>query len=137
MKIAVAVDGSENAFRAAKHAVLLAQYLPEAHLEIINVADYNKAKDEYLLAQSPESLALKREQKIHPIQELAQSVGVEIKVTMLKGHPSQEIIKHVKEQSINQLVIGSRGLNVFQEMVLGSVSHKVMKHANCPVTVVK
>lgn len=56
---------------------------------------------------------------------------------MLKGHPSQEIIKYVNEQSINQLVIGSRGLNVFQEMVLGSVSHKVMKHANCPVTIVK
>jgi len=137
MKIGVAVDGSDNAFRAAKHAILLAQYLPEAHLEVIHVADYNKAKDEYLLAQSPESLALKREQKIHPIQELAQSVGVEIKITVLKGHPSQEIIKYVNEQSINQLVIGSRGLNVFQEMVLGSVSHKVMKHANCPVTIVK
>lgn len=137
MKIAVAVDGSDNALRAAKHAILLAQYLPEAHLEIMHVADYDKAKDERLLAQSPESLALKREQKVQPIQELAQSVGLEIKTTMLKGHPSQEIITYVKEQSIDQLVIGSRGLNVFQEMVLGSVSHKVMKHADCPVTIVK
>ena len=67
MKIAVAVDGSDNALRAAKHAIMLAQYLPEAHLEIIYVADYNKAKDERLLAQSPESLALKREQKIQPV----------------------------------------------------------------------
>lgn len=137
MKIAVAVDGSDNALRAAKHAILLAQYLPEAHLEIINVADHNKAKDEYLLAQSPESLALKREQKLNPIRDLAKSVGVEIKITMLKGNPSQEIIKYVKEQSIDQLVIGSRGLNAFQEMMLGSVSHKVMKHAHCPVTIVK
>ena len=64
MKIAVAVDGSENALRAAKHAIMLAQYLPETHLEIIYVADYNKAKDERLLSQSPESLALKREQKV-------------------------------------------------------------------------
>jgi nucleotide-binding universal stress UspA family protein len=137
MKIAVAVDGSDNALRAAKHAIMLAQYLPETQLEMIYVADYNKAKDERLLAQSPESLSLKREQKLQPVRELAKSVGVEIMITMLKGNPSHEIIKYVREHSIDQLVIGSRGLNAFQEMVLGSVSHKVMKHANCPVTIVK
>lgn len=137
MKIAVAIDGSDNALRAAKHAILLAEYLPEAHLEIIHVVDHNKAKDEHLLAQNREGLALKREQKTQPIRELAKSVGVEIKVTLLRGNPSQEIIKHVNEQSVDQLVVGSRGLNMFQEMMLGSVSHKVMKHANCPVTVVK
>ena len=137
MKIAVAVDGSDNALRAAKHAIMLVQYLPEAQLEMIYVADYNKAKDERLLAQSPESLSLKREQKLLPIRELAKSVGVEIMITMLKGNPSQEIIKYINDHSIDQLVIGSRGLNTFQEMVLGSVSHKVMKHASCPVTIVK
>lgn len=137
MKIAVAVDGSDNALRAAKHAIILAQYLPEAQLEIVYVADYNKAKDENLLAQSPESLSLKREQKIQPVLKLAKSFGVEIEIVMLKGNPSLEIIKYVKEHSIEQLVIGSRGLNTFQEMLLGSISHKVMKHASCPVTIVK
>ena len=137
MKIAVAVDGSDNALRAAKHAIMLAQHLPKAELEIINVADYNKAKDERLLSQSPESLSLKREQKVHSSLVLAKSVGVETKITMLKGSPSHEIIKYVKEHEVDQLVIGSRGLNTIQEMILGSVSHKVMKHAHCPVTIVK
>lgn len=137
MRIAVAIDGSDNAFRAVKHAIFLAQYLPGAKLEIIHVANHDKAKDEYLLAQNSEALALKREQKLKPIRELAKSVDVEVKVIILKGNPSQEIIRYVKEQSIDQLVIGSRGLNAFQEMVLGSVSHKVMKHAPCPVTIVK
>ena len=137
MKIAVAIDGSENALRAAKHAITLAQYLPEAHLEVIYVSDFNKAKDERLLTQSPESLTLKREQKVHPILELAKYVRVKTKITMLKGNPSQEIIKYVNSKEIDQLVIGSRGLNTLQEMVLGSVSHKVMKHVNCPITIVK
>ena len=74
---------------------------------------------------------------MHPVLELAQSAGVKAKMTMLKGNPSQEIIKYVNSEAIDQLVIGSRGLNTFQEMVLGSVSHKVMKHVNCPVTIVK
>lgn len=137
MRIAVAIDGSENALRAAKHAITLVQYLPEAHLEVIYVADYNKAKDERLLSQSPESLTLKREQKMHPILELAKDVGVKTKTTMLKGNPSQEIIKYVNSEGIDHLVIGSRGLNTFQEMIIGSVSHKVMKHVNCPITIVK
>jgi nucleotide-binding universal stress UspA family protein len=137
MKIAVAIDGSDNALRAAKHAITLVQYLPEAHLEVIYVSDFNKAKDERLLSQSPESLTLKREQKVQPILELAKDVGVKTKITMLKGNPSQEIIKYVNSEEIDQLVIGSRGLNTFQEMVLGSVSHKVMKHVNCPITIVK
>ncbi len=137
MKVAVAVDGSENALRAAKHALMLAQYLPGAELVIINVSDYNKAKDERLLTQSPESLSLKRDQKVQPILELAKKAGVATKITMLKGNPSVEIIKYVEEHAVDQLVIGSRGLNTIQEMILGSVSHKVMKHAHCPVTIVK
>ncbi len=137
MRIAVATDGSENALRAAKHAIILCKFLPNAHLEIIYVSDYDKAKDERLLSQSPESLTLKREQKVLPILELAKDVGVETKITMLKGNPSQEIIKYVNSEKMDHLVIGSRGLSSFQEMVLGSVSHKVMKHVNCPITIVK
>lgn len=137
MKIAVAIDGSENAIRAAKYAIMLVTYLPKVELEVIYVADYDKAKDERLLSQSPESLTLKREQKIHPVLGLTKEAGVETKTTMLKGNPSQEIIKYVNSEVIDQLVIGSRGLNAFQEMVLGSVSHKIVKHVTCPVTIVK
>ncbi|PIC70369.1 universal stress protein [Sporosarcina sp. P16b] len=137
MKIAVAIDGSENAMRAAKHAIMLAEYLPKVTLEIIYVQDLSKAKDERLLEQSPESLALKREQKMHPILAMAKEAAVDAKVIILRGNPSEEIINYVNEKNIDNLVIGSRGLNSFQEMVLGSVSHKVMKHVACPVTVVK
>lgn len=137
MKLAVAVDGSDNALRAAKHAVMLAKHLPEVHLEVIYVVDYNKAKDDRLLTQSPESLVLKREQVVHSVLELAKSVNVEVQFTKLRGNPSHEIVKYVNGKSVDQLIIGSRGLNTFQEMILGSVSHKVMKLVKCPVTIVK
>lgn len=137
MNIAVAIDGSDNALRAVEHAVMLVRHLPDANLEFIHVIDHNKAKDDYLLSQNPEGLALKREQKLHPATELASSQGIDAKVTLLKGNPSVEIIKYTNEQKVSQLIIGSRGLNALQEMILGSVSHKVMKHTKCPVTIVK
>lgn len=137
MKIAVAIDGSDNALRAAKHAIYLVGHLPQATLEIIFVADFNKAKNDRLLAQSPESVTLARTQKMEPVVQLAKEAGVEAEITMLKGNPSHEIIQYVNHGKVDQLVLGSRGLNTFQEMILGSVSHKVMKHVGCPVTIVK
>ncbi|MDU6961556.1 MAG: universal stress protein, partial [Staphylococcus sp.] len=35
------------------------------------------------------------------------------------------------------IVLGTRGLNSLQEMVLGSVSHKVAKRSEIPVVIVK
>lgn len=137
MNIAVAVDGSDNAFRAATYAIKLASHFPDARLEVIFVADYDKAKEEHLLTQSPESITLKREQKTHPIIDVATAENIDAHTILLKGKPSFEIINYVNEHEVDHLVLGSRGLNVFQEMILGSVSHKVMKHVNCPVTIVK
>lgn len=136
LRIAVAIDGSENALRATEYAVFLAQHLPDATLEFIFVVDLSKVKDDHLLTQSPESLALERGKKINPAVKIAEEAGVTSQVTVLRGQPSQEIIKYVNDGPFAQLVLGSRGLNAFQEMILGSVSHKVMKHVACPVTVV-
>ena len=35
------------------------------------------------------------------------------------------------------IILGTRGLNSFQKMVLGSVSHKVAKRSQIPVIIVK
>lgn len=137
MRVAVAIDGSENALRAAKHAIFLVNHFPNASLEVIYVIDYDKVKDARLLTQSPESLSLVRKQKVNPVLQLAKEAEIDTKVTVLKGNPSKEIIQYVNKETIHQLILGSRGLNAFQEMILGSVSHKVMKHVKCPVTVVK
>ncbi|MFS0878356.1 universal stress protein [Solibacillus isronensis] len=133
--ILLAVDGSENALRAAKEAVKIASN--ESLIEMVYVADFEKAKTEVLHAKSSESLMLERKRKVAPIEEILQSAGKRLKLTILHGSPGPEIVKYANERKVDLVIIGSRGLNSLQEMVLGSVSHKVMKRVHCPALIVK
>jgi|SRR5690606_10877101 len=133
--ILLAVDGSENAVRAAKEAVKIAS--DASLIEMIYVADFEKAKTEVLHAKSSESLMLERKRKIAPIEEVLRSAGKQFKLTILHGTPGPEIVKYANEKKVDLVIIGSRGLNSLQEMVLGSVSHKVMKRVHCPALIVK
>lgn len=137
MKLAVAIDGSDNAFRAAERAIGLARLIPSAELHILYVVDFDHATRDHLLAQNDEEVIYKREKHVRPVQGLAEREAVPAHVHWLKGKPSDEIIRFTNEESIDQLFIGSRGLNTLQEMVFGSVSHQVMKKARCPITIVK
>ena len=133
--ILLAVDGSENAVRAAKEAVKIASN--DSLIEMVYVADFDKAKTEVLHAASSESLLLERKRKVAPIEEVLRVADKQFKLTILHGTPGPEIVKYANKNKVDIVVIGSRGLNGLQEMVLGSVSHKVMKRVQCPALIVK
>lgn len=133
--ILLAVDGSENAVRAAKEAVKIASN--DSLIEMVYVADFEKAKTEVLHATSSESLLLERKRKVAPIEEVLKAADKQFKLTILHGTPGPEIVKYANENKVDVVVIGSRGLNGLQEMVIGSVSHKVMKRVQCPALIVK
>lgn len=135
--ILLAADGSENAIRAAKEAMKLASITKDSMIDLVYVVDFEKSKSDVLHASSPESLLLERRRKIAPIEQMIKEAGITCKVTVLKGMPGPEIVRYANETGVDIVVIGSRGLNSLQEMVLGSVSHKVMKRVNCPALIVK
>lgn len=136
-QILIAADGSENALRAAAEAIKIARLNMDSHITVVFVADFEKAKTDVLHATSAESLYVTRRQKIAPIEQAIQQANVSYSVEILRGQPGPEIIKYANSHPIDLVVIGSRGLNGLQEMVLGSVSHKVMKRVNCPALIVK
>ncbi|WAA09127.1 universal stress protein [Fervidibacillus albus] len=136
-RILLAVDGSENSIRAADEAVKIATFISDCRIEIIYVADYSKSKNEILHAQGKEELNHSRRKKLAPIEEKMKSKNINYKLEILHGHPGPTIIEYANKEKVDLVVIGSRGLNTLQEMVLGSVSHKVMKRVNCPALIVK
>ncbi|MCM3721481.1 universal stress protein [Solibacillus isronensis] len=135
--ILLAADGSQNSIRAAKEALKIAQINAETLVTIIFIIDMEKAKTDVLHSSSIESLYMERRRKLVPIEELFNGNQVHYKVEIIHGSPGPEIIKFANTQNVDLVVIGSRGLNSLQEMVLGSVSHKVMKRVQCPAMLVK
>lgn len=136
-RILLAVDGSDNAFRAAQEAIKLAKLSETSTIDIVYVVNVDKIKNELLLAGTIDNMELARQRKIAPVEQVLKEANVSYQTTILKGLPGPEIVRYANEQQVDLVVIGSRGLNSLQEMVLGSVSHKVMKHVPCPALIVK
>ena len=136
-RILLAVDGSDHSVRAANEAVKLAEGSLESQVTIVFVADYDNAKNEVLHSGSSLELDLQRRKKLQPVERTLAAENIKYKVEILHGTPGPAIVEYANKEKFDILVIGSRGLNSLQEMVLGSVSHKVVKRANCPVLIVK
>ena len=53
------------------------------------------------------------------------------------GSVAPTIIEAARSVGADVIVIGTRGLSDFSGLLLGSVAHKVIHHADCPVLVVR
>jgi nucleotide-binding universal stress UspA family protein len=53
------------------------------------------------------------------------------------GRPDHEIVSLSDDLGVGLIVIGSRGLTGMRRALMGSVSDSVVRHAHCPVMVVR
>ena len=53
------------------------------------------------------------------------------------GNPAEEIMKVASKQHADLIVMGAKGLAAIDRFLLGSVSTRVVQHANCAVLVVR
>ena len=53
------------------------------------------------------------------------------------GDTASVILSMAQKESVDLIIMGSRGLGMIKEHVLGSMSHRVTTHATCPTLIVK
>lgn len=135
--ILLAVDGSNNSMRSTQEAIKIASMCDDCTVEIVYVADFSKSRKEMLNVQSKEELDLARREMLLPFEALLEKMFIKHKLTILHGESGPVIADYANKGDFDLVVMGSRGRNPLQEMVLGSVSHKVVKRANVPVMIVK
>lgn len=76
------------------------------------------------------------EEAVAYIEERSKKEGIFCDKVILKGNPSDELIRYSKESGVNILVMGSIGRTGISRFLLGSVAEKVIRHSEVPVIVV-
>lgn len=137
-KILLAGDGSPHSIRACEKAIYLAKHTDGANITLIHVVDDVPARtdvidEQVMLRDIPDH----RKQRVFPLQELIEKEQIPLKIKHVFGEPGPTVVREANDGHYDIVILGSRGLNQFQQMVLGSVSHKVAKRAACPVMIIK
>ena len=142
-KILVAIDGSEHALRAARLAADLAKKF-EAALHVVQVVSpplVTKELEEFAHAERIDiatSQGIASQYLLGPAESIAQAAGVRTVLTdVLTGDPAERLLDYARDQKIDLIVLGRRGLGRVQGLLMGSVSFKVNSLADCPVLTVK
>ncbi len=75
--------------------------------------------------------------EIKPIEERLKKKGFKVKVVISKAVPYMGILEVEKKEKTSVIVIGSHGVTNIAEVLIGSVSEKVVRRAKAPVLVVR
>ncbi|WP_100372498.1 universal stress protein [Bacillus sp. FJAT-45037] len=135
-KILLPSDGSEHSIRSAEKAIELAK-LYDAAIDIVYVINGSTSKRDVLQNTDKYVIEKRRKERLKPVEEKLTSASIPYEIHTLHGEPGPTIVEFANKGDYEYVVLGSRGLNPLQTMVLGSVSHKVAKRVNKPVMIVK
>ncbi len=63
--------------------------------------------------------------------------GLAVEELIVHGEAASEIVRVAKEREVDLVVISSHGRTGLGRMLFGSTAEAVVRHASCPVLVVK
>ena len=115
-------------FAAANKAKLYLMHVM-AYEDLPKVAD----------APKPVPPDAKRVQEIKEELEglIKKSEGFEIECSVVQGHAFNEIIRAAEKISADIIIMATHGRTGFDQILIGSVAEKVVRHAACPVLTIK
>ncbi|HYY67166.1 MAG TPA: universal stress protein, partial [Nitrososphaeraceae archaeon] len=73
------------------------------------------------------------------IKDKADKSGIRFKseTIMAKGSAASTMLDYAEEQSIDLIIVGTRGRSGIKKMLLGSIASELVTYAACPVLVAK
>lgn len=139
--ILVPIDGSEPAFRALDFAVGLMKGQTGDAIHALFVhppIDVAGKVQGFVTAERMRQLASETSRWIldRADRRLAETSVVHT-VNMIEGDPAETIARRAQELECDAIVMGSRGMGLVANVVLGSVANKVVHLTALPVTLVK
>ena len=139
-KILIATDGSESAHEAVEFGLdIAAEQNAKAFIvhvaPLVDVMPY--ANFGYVAPTLPHEFDEHDRELLQEAVELAAEKGVEVKTTLLKGRPADEIVAFADSIAADLIVVGSRGHGAITSALIGSVSRGVLNESRRPVLIIR
>lgn len=142
MKVMVAIDGS----RSSDQAVSMVPWLGSVD-EVVLVHAVDPAGVVYPIFAVEAALTWSADLEAHArlrgadlLERARKQLATRrraVTTRLLSGPPADAIVEAAREEHADLLLLGARGLGLVKETLLGSVSHRVVTHAPCPVLVLR
>jgi nucleotide-binding universal stress UspA family protein len=148
-KILLATDGSKEAELAARTAADLQQKTSsELHMiHVFGIAPvgtpvYLEATDiqgEALEEEAEERISEQRAREVlqEEVEKVRSAGGTVVEAHLMEGRIGPQIVALAEQIGAGLIVMGSRGHGGIRRALMGSVSDAVVRHAHCPVLVVR
>jgi nucleotide-binding universal stress UspA family protein len=145
-KILLPTDGSEYSEKAGEYAIWIAEksisqiivlnVIDTSYLKSIPQQDLELSLEEQFKAEG--NIAVKKfSEKLEESQCDGQCKNVQFVSMIKKGKPADEILKIIKEEKIDLVVMGASGKHGLNRLYPGSVTERVVRSAHCHVLVIK
>jgi nucleotide-binding universal stress UspA family protein len=137
--ILLAVDGSEEASAAARTAVELAERT-DSERHVVHVGEVRPVSHPERRGYHARYEQLQEETRRlleEQVDEVKSAGGTVSRAHLRMGRPDEEIVLLGEEIGADLIVTGSRGLGGMRRALMGSASDSIVRHAHCPVLVVR
>ena len=139
-KILFCTDFSQNALQSFSYAIRATKEIPDAQLVLFHTMPEPDAQfwKGYIL-DSDDAIA-EMKQKIH------EKIDAEyrpllppdcpMEVVLTTGDAPEEILHYANRENVRMIVLGRQGSGMISQWLMGNVTARVVRKANCPVLVV-
>lgn len=138
-RILAPVDFSDCSKKALQYAAAFARQFG-ANLVLLYAVQVNMGGSEY----GPFDLtSLEKELQQQSQRRLAELVDddlrsqIPIETVVRTGHPVQEILGAARRLGVDLIIMSTHGYTGLKHILLGSITENVVRHAPCPVLVVR
>lgn len=108
-----------------------------AELTFFSASDLPASSEKLLQESGVQTIAEKAQSVLEELVAQAQSQGIQAEARQAHGTAWEEIIRHVQQNGIDLVIVGTRNANFASRLIYGSTGIRLLRYCPCPVWVTK
>lgn len=135
--ILLPVDGSEHATRATTYALKMAGLMRASLLLLYCHRPFPVKLGEPYFQKAVDKIMVRANTRLDPFRSMLTEKGADFTDLIIEGPPGEKICEVARIERCEMIIMGCRGRSDLKGLLLGSVAHRVLQQAPCPVLVVR